>query len=463
MQVLKTRLFKPVLKPHYVIREKILEYLDLHVDNSLILVVAAAGYGKSVTMSQWLDHRGSKYGWISLDNDCNDLRIFLDYLVGCIQITYPKSLGDFQDFTKATELPPLGAISDLLINEIINLDEEFVLVLDDYHLINNPQIHTLLTEILKFPSPSFKLVLLSRKDPPLILSTLRAYDDVSEIRMSELRFSDEEVISMANKVTAKPFSHETASLLVRATEGWIIGIKLAINSIIQGQDLKVVLSKMGNKTHTITQFLMEEIMYPQGQKVRDCLYKASVLSRFCEDLLFAVCGDEEIQEDQVNDIGFFTEITRKTLFIISLDSDQIWFRFHHIFGEILHKQLEKQCTPEEISELHAKASRWFETNGYWEEAIQHALQSGNVNLAVNIVEKNKYWFLDSDQFGRLNKWLEMLPAGTIEKHLSLLLARAFLYDTAKDFNRMRNDLILAEKLIAKNGDYLKSQKHLLGE
>jgi len=447
MQVLKTRLYKPVLKPQYVIREKILEYLDLHVDNSLILAVAAAGFGKSVTISQWLDHRGSKYGWISLDNDCNDLRIFLDYLVSCIQITYPKSMGHFQGTTNAIELPSLRAISNLLINEIVNLDEEFVLVLDDYHLINNPQIHKLLTEILKFPSPNLKLVIISRKDPPLILSALRAYDDVSEVRMSELRFDNEEVISLADKLSAQTFRPETVAELVRATEGWIIGLKLAIQSISQGRDLTVVLSDLVNERQSISQFLMNEIMLPQTQNVRDCLYKASVLSRFCEDLLIAVCGDNEIQDDQLNKHDFFNEITKKTLFIISLDSDQIWFRFHHIFGEFLQNQLENRFSSKEISGLHTKASRWFESNGYIDEALQHAIKAGDIPFALQIIETQLTALLDNEKLSLLDRWLRLLPEEASDNYFTPNLIRAFLCESKHEVAGMEKALDKAFKLL----------------
>jgi len=414
----------------------------LNVDNSLTLVVAAAGYGKSVTISQWLDHKGSKYGWISLDNDCNDLRVFLDYLVSCIQITYPDSLGDIQDLVNSMDIPPVKVISDLFVNEIMNLEEEFVLVLDDYHLINNQQIHALLSEILKYPSPKLKIVLLSRKDPPLMLSSMKAYGKVNEIRMTNLRFNEKEVISLANNISAQPFSFDTATELVKVTEGWIIGLRLAIQSVIQGRDLKIVKSEMSNDRMLIAQFLTDEILLPQSQYIRDCLYKATVLDRFCEGLLISVCTNDEIQDGKVNDIriGFFAEITKKTLFIIPLDSDQTWFRFHHLFREILKKQMDEKYTADQISALHRNAARWLEMNGYSNEAMNHAILSGDDEFVNQIFENHFQELLDNERLPVLERWVKSMPREVLRKHITPNLVRAFLCDAKQEFNEMEKVL-----------------------
>lgn len=450
MPVLLTRLYKPLIKEHYVTRSKILDYLDLHGDNSLTLVVAPAGYGKSVTISQWLERNGSKYGWISLDNDCNDLRVFVNYLVNGIQITYPSSLKNIQDLGNVMDLPAVKVISNLFINEITKLKEDFALVLDDYHLISNQQIHDLINEFLKYPTDKLKLFILSRRDPPLKLSSFKAYDQVNEIRMSELRFDENEVIDLSKMISSHPIDPDTASVLVAATEGWIIGLRLAIQSIIQGRELKVVLSNLGNEKLVVTQFLMDEIIHPQTEFIRECFFRASILSRFCEGLLREICSDDGIQDNLKDDPGkgFFEEITGKTLFIIPLDADNIWFRFHHLFGEILQKQMEKRYNPEQISAFHRKASQWLERNGYFSEAIEHAIKAGDFKLADQIIENQFKDLFDNEKLSLMDRWLKMFPAEAMNNFLAPNLILAFICDLNQDYSTMDEALNRAYKILS---------------
>lgn len=451
MYILKTRLYKPILKPFYITRRLILDYLESRAVNTINLVIAAAGYGKSVTISQWLDHKNANYGWISLDPDCNDMRIFLDYLVCSFQNTHPESLQNFHELVNAKDLPSAKVISDLFINEILEFDEEFVLVLDDYHLINNPQIHLLISEILKFPSYKLKVFILSRKDPPLMISSLKAYDLVNEIRMSELKFDESELIELSEKTSEKPVNHEIAKTLVTATEGWIIALKLALQSIDKGLDPSIILSHISSENQTLAPFLMDEIIYPQSETVRDCLLKTSILSRFCEGLVISLCTDKN--EEKIETVGsntyLFTEITDKTLFVIPLDSEQIWFRFHHLFSEVLHKQLEKQYTREQIADLHVKASKWFERNGFYDEAIIHAVKANDLDFTNQIIENRMKYLFDNEQLSIMNRWLKIIPAETRDNYLAPTLIYAFLCDTNHDYLGLEKAINTANKILVK--------------
>lgn len=452
MPILKTRLIKPAIRHYYVTRENILGYLELQSESPLILVVGAAGYGKSITISQWLTKRRCNYGWISLDSDCNDLRTFLEYLVGSIQINYPGKFSELHSICDATVLPGERIISDLFLNEITTFDEKFVVVLDDYHFINNDQIHRVLNQILKYPSEYLQIIVISRKDPPLDLSVLKAYGEVGEVRMSNLKFDEKEAIELADNISTKGFSHDEVAQLVSATEGWIVGLKLGIHSISQGSDLRHVLSNLAHEKHSISQFLMDEILYPQEKTIRDCFYKASILSHFCKSLLFEICASDEIGDKNLvpDSKCFLSEISANSLFVVPLDTDQVWFRFHHLFGEILLKQLEKRFTPEEISGLHAKASRWFAANGYFDEALKHALKAGDIQFAIWVIEKQLPDLLDNENVSLLHQWLSQIPGEVSNSHFSLNLIRAFVCEAKHDQAGMEKALNRAFTLLPRS-------------
>lgn len=466
MHILRTRLHKPILKPNFISRVKILNYLDSRADNPLTLIVAAAGYGKSITASQWLEHRGSKYGWVSLDKDCNDLALFLKYIASSVEISYPNSMTELLSISKVEKLPTIRVISDIINNSLLKLNEEFILVLDDYHLIDNFEIHSLINEILKFPSKNLKLFILSRKDPILNLRALKAYDFVNEIRMSNLMFEINEAEELFWYNSERQIHRDVIEKLVGATEGWIIGLRLAMLSILKGRKLKEVLNDLTLEKKTISQFMMYEILDPQSENVRNCFFKTSILSSFCEDLVNYVCSNEEFDESpsEIISRNLFAETIDKTLFIIPLDFETKWYRFHHIFCEVLYHQLEKNYTPVYIQSLHRRASLWYNKEGYYQEAFKHALQSGDIDLTINLIKERKYLYIDNDQFGILRKWLDQLPNEVIEENTDLILLRAFLFDSIKDFTSMRDDLRIAERLLLeKKSDNLTYQNQLRGE
>jgi len=441
MPILKTRFYKPVLKKQYVYRDAILDYLESHADNPVSLVIAGAGYGKSVTVSQWLDHHPTKHGWISLDEDCNDLHVFLAYLISCLRNVFPKALPLFADIIDALELPPVKEIANLLINEVVKLDEDFTLVLDDYHRINNPQIHDLINEVISHPPEKLKIFLLSRQDPPLKLSSLRTYDLVTEIRMSDLEFTSSEIISLSEKLNLEKINPELAEEVYRGTEGWILGIRLLLKEYSEGKDIRGSLKASHGSKENLSRYLADEILADQSEAIQRFLVQSSLFDRFNASLLNFINqsgnGSKMSWFDDYQEIPRYIE---NSMFIIPLDNTNTWHRFHHLIQDFLKERAFQRFTLEEIDSFYGLASAYFEQNALLEEAIACAVEGHSLSKAIQIMADHWHTLLLRDQFGRIERWIGMLPAGVPESHPNVLVMLAMVNDTHANYQEMKRNL-----------------------
>lgn len=464
--ILNTKLYKPEVKSHYVFRKEIVENLEQHRDKPLTLVVAATGYGKSVTISEWLDFTKAKHCWVTLDDELNDLQLFLNHLVFSVKNSFPDSLQELSKILEAIELPNEKTISNYLINDLDEIGENLILVLDDYHLINNKQIHTLLEGLLKYCPKKFHLIIITRRDPPLKLNTLKANGEVNEIRMSDLSFTPTETVTLANKLTRLELSEDLVKDLLEKTEGWIVGLRLALLTMNNERDLKKAVDEIKGDKHFFTQYLLAEVLHLQEKEVRKILLIASIFDRFNKELMKCVMKDHSLINDNTDDSVFdnlFDRFKNASLFIISLDSNGEWFRYHHLFRDFLINQVKKQYSNEEIKEYHKHGSEYFYSNNLFEEAIYHSVKSDNIKLIVKIFEQNKYELLSKDKFNILWKWLKLIPEEIITKELHLLFTRTLLHDTKADYIAMQNDLVVARKLLGESTNTSKQKKQLLAE
>lgn len=464
--ILNTKLYKPEVKDHYVFRKEIIENLERHRDKPLTLVVAATGYGKSVTISEWLDYSKTKYCWISLDNDLDDLRTFLEYLTYGIQSIIKDSLPELKKLLEGEELAPSKVIYNTFINELDEIQEELVLILDDYHSVKNQQIHDLINELLKYFPKMFQLVIISRIDPPLKLSTLKSFGQVNEIRMTELSFNQSEMLTLAKNLVGSEIDKELSELLLNKTEGWIIGLTLACMRLNQGKVLQKSLEEIKGDKNFLTDYLLNEVFKQVDVKKQIILLVASCFERFSKDLLKHVMDGHN--KNTTNDYhsaidDLFDQYKTVSLFIIPLDESNEWFRFHHFFKDFLSSLLLNKISREKVKKYYKRGSKYFYSNNLLEEAIYHAVKSDNVSLIVKIFEQNKYTLLDKDQFNLLWKWLSIIPEEVIIAQLHLILTRALLYDTTGDYVSIQNDLNVAKKLLEKNTKTDERKKRLWGE
>ena len=417
--VLQTKLYRPPLPADLVTRGGLIELLDRERNRPLTLVSAPAGYGKSVLVASWLEHNDWSSAWLSLDSDDGDLRSFLNYFVAALHKLYPGVCEQTLSLLKASELPTLATLAGVLSNEIDAIEEPFILVLDDYHRIDTTSpVHDLLEKLLAHPPIPLHLIIATRLDPPLSLERQRALGQVTDIRLLDLRLNQDETRLLLQKTVMLEASDTVLHNLDRELEGWVVGLKLVALALRHFSDSDELLSQFSGGTREMQAYLVGEVLDRLPPQLRDCLTRTAILNRFCAPLCDALFASENGQ-------AFLQSAYNDNLFLIPLDSRNDWFRYHHLFQELLQRELTAQLDEAQISDLHLTASRWFEDHAFIDEAIRHALAAGDELAAVEIVERHRRAELDADNWYAIERWLEMLPP-VKEQRPELLLARAWI-------------------------------------
>ncbi len=455
VNILQTKLHRPPIMNDYVVRERIIEELEKNIGRPLSVISAGAGYGKSVTVSEWLERTCFLHTWLSLDNEHNDFRAFLLYLCAAIEKIFPGSLENTGNLLTAGDLPPFKVISNSLINELCDIDQDFILVLDDYHMIRERKIHQLFDKWLRFPPPNIHLSIISRRDPPLDIKALRSNNRMTEIRMNDLGFSDKEIASLFKKLLGIDLSDQAIKKLQEKTEGWIIGLRMASLTIKDQEDIDRLLEAVEGDLHNISDYLISEVLSKQPQHIQDQLIDSSVLNRFCAELIGEIMLTSHKAEQEISDGKELIQwLIKSNMFVIPLDTERNWFRYHHLFQDLLQNQLHKKKAKKQISEMHNKASKWFEKKDLIAEAIEHSMKAKNTNRAVKIVTDHWEDSFDSDQWYSVEGWLNYIPEHVIIKSVNLLTAR--LWITHK--KHKVSDVPRIIKLIEQNGSVLTNKE-----
>ena len=427
----RTKLYRPPVATDYISRDVLDTRLTQGLGSPLAIVCAPAGYGKSSLISHWLSNKKStdtpSSAWLSLDESDSDVRIFLTYFVAALRTISVDACNEVFDIINAESLPPLPVIATQLSNDLDALDERLILVLDDYHRINNADINSLISSLLEHPSQNLHLVILSRRDPALSLTPLRANHQLNEIRMRDLKFSSEDTLAYLAQTIDLPLQAVNIQRLQNSTEGWPVGIRLAALALAHQDDVEKYLNQFSTNAQPIQEYLVSEVLSGQPTAVQDCLLNISILERFNAELCEAVCSKKVDEKDTPESGEEFIDILENSgLFCIALDDSGQWFRFHHLFADLLQKQLEEKRGSEEISKLHQKASHWFIANGHVDEAIEHALAGKDVTAAVNIVGAARHELMNTDHWHRLERWLNLFTYEVIQQQVHLILLRCWL-------------------------------------
>lgn len=425
--ILQTRLHPPVMTPDLVARPRLFELLDKGRVRPLILVTAGAGYGKSVLISSWLTTSDWSSAWLSLDQSDSDLRQFLRYFVAALKVPFPGACKQTLSLTEADQLPPLHILTTILCNELEAFDQPLVMVLDDYHRIDaRSPVHELVQQILALPPIPLHLVILTRRDPPLPLIRLRAHNQVTEIRMQDLQFTEAEARMLLEKATLTSISDDGLHHLQQEMEGWPVGLHLASLALNQVDDMESFLKDLHGGIQQTQEYLFYEVLARQSSKMREWLLKTSILDRYCRPLIEAVCAVESTADvDRMNGEEFINSLLEKNLFTIPLDNRGEWFRYHHLFQQLLQRELDRLFSAEEIAGLHARASQWFEREGLIDDALNYALSAEDVEEAANIVERYARSMMNEDKWYVLEKWLSKLPDTVVQMRPELLMAYAW--------------------------------------
>jgi LuxR family maltose regulon positive regulatory protein len=393
----------------------------------LTLVSAAAGYGKSILISSWLDTSDRPGVWFSLDEQDNDLRRFLAHFLSAIHSVFPAAKLETHSMLNAPDLPPVPVLAHSLINDLDRVEGHFILVLDDFHLIHEKSVNGFLRELLRHPPRFMHLVIISRKDPFLPISSLRARDMLVEVRTNDLRFSAEDTAEFLKLNLGDPVQDATSILLAEKTEGWVTGLRLAVLAMSGQKDLEHSLSGLTGTTRYVMEYLITEVLDQQSEAIRRFLLNSSILDRFCAPLCDRLnAPDESSGMDGIDGEAFTAWAMASNLFVIPLDTENRWFRYHHMFRQLLQKQMKRRYTPEGIDTLHNRACQWFDENGLIEEALRHATAAGDVNQAAGIIEKNRHAALNDDKWFAVEKWLAQIPDENIGQSPELLLTQAWV-------------------------------------
>jgi LuxR family transcriptional regulator, maltose regulon positive regulatory protein len=424
-EIIRTKFYRPPLGPDIVMRNTLMRRLEEGHSKSVILVSAPTGYGKSTLVSSWLESYQHRYAWLSLDENDNDLLLFLKYFITAIQNLVPDALRKTQLLTTTGNLPPLPLLVSTLINELDDLDTGLILVLDDFHLIRNQDIHKLFFEMLKHPPRTLQLILLCRYDPNLPIASLLAKNELFELRLKDLRFSEEEAQQYFDNSMDKRIDKSSVALMQKKTEGWITGMRLALlalRSRTDGFNIETAFQQRGNYA---LEYLFNEVFSNQDENIQEYLLHTCIPDRFNAALCSAIMEPAGTPRD-ISSEDFILYLKENNLFIIALDAVDSWFRYHHLFRQLLTNQMDARYSPEKISGIHKKASAWYVEEGLIGEAIKHSLYAERADEAVHIVETNIHSALNDDKWYILEKWLGMLPVSIVDQRPLLLIAKAWV-------------------------------------
>ncbi len=446
--LLQTKLYVPRVRPSLIPRPHLIEKLEQGLDGKLTLVSAPAGFGKTTLIAEWI-HKSptpnpqSPFTWLSLDENDNDLTRFLTYLVAALQ-TIETTVGETAvSLLQSPQPVPIEAVLTSLLNDIAGLaasadtEHPVILILDDYHVINTPAIHEVLNFLLENMPPILHLVIISRSDPQLPLSRWRARGQMTEIRQADLRLTGTEAAAFLNHVMGLSLTAEQVEMLEARTEGWIAGLQLAAISLRGRDNIADFITNFSGSQRFILDYLTEEVIHGLPDDYQQFLLQTSILSRLRGALCDAVTG-------QKNSWQTLEKLEASNLFLIPLDEDRVWFRYHHLFAEVMEKRLHR-VYKEQIPELHLRAANWFRQHALFDEAVKHALAANDYHLIADIIESQDRKLLHLGKLSTLKAWLDTLPADMVQQRPRLAVNSAWVYLLIGNLERIEELLSTAEK------------------
>jgi LuxR family transcriptional regulator, maltose regulon positive regulatory protein len=419
VEILRTKLFIPRIRANLVSRPRLLGRLNSGLDKKLTLIAAPAGFGKTTLVAAWIKQLNLPTAWLSLDEADNHLQRFLTYLAAALQIVDEGIGGPLLNTLQSPQPPVIEKIMTALLNEIALRIDPLVLVLDDYHQIAEPAILKVMEFLLHHQPPQLQMVLVTREDPTLPLARLRAQDQLTEIRASDLRFTRVEVETFLKDVMGLELSDQDVAALEERTEGWAVGLQLAGLSMQKQDDLKEFIADFSGSHRHILDYLLDEVIQTQPEGTRTFLLQTSVLDRLFGPLCDALTGRND-------SVQLLAHLESSNLFVIPLDEERHWYRYHHLFSDLLRNQL-NQTAKEWIPELHRRASRWYEDNGDIQAAVNHALQDDDLTRASQLIGQHILPMLYHGQVAMVLDWFDRLPEGLLESDPILCIGKAWAF------------------------------------
>jgi LuxR family maltose regulon positive regulatory protein len=434
--LLRTKLYVPPGRTELVSRLRLLERLRAGLDRKLTLVSAPAGFGKTTLVAEWLADVERPVTWLSLDENDNDPARFLAYFLTALQQVDPGIGQAAQVMLQAPQPPPPEALLTSLLNDVAFTPDAFVLVLDDYHLIQTLPIHQQLVFWLEHQPPQMHLVIATRQDPPLPLSRLRARDQIADIRQTDLLFTVEETDDFLRRVMALDLEAGDVAALQRRTEGWIAGLQLAALSLQGRDDAHQLVASFSGSHRYVLDYLIEEVFQQRPADMQDFLVKTSILDRLTAPLCDAVT-----ERDDSHDM--LLELDRGNLFLVRLDQSRQWYRYHHLFRDLLRSQ--GQTT--DRAPLHLRAARWYAQHEFLDEAMNHVLAAQDWDEAARLLWPAAGQAINDGRFATVGRWLDAMPEERLRTSSRLATIKGWVllsegqFDAAETWAALGQDLL----------------------
>jgi LuxR family maltose regulon positive regulatory protein len=452
-QVLTTKLFPPPPRARLVARPRLVERLNtgLQPGCQLILVSAGAGFGKTTLVGEWIstNHLAGSIAWISLDKDDNDPARFLFYLVAALQRVIPGVGGDILPVLQSPQPAPLMELVAQLINQLASSQQNILFVLDDYHLITSELVHQALQLIIERQPQQMHTVILTREDPPFPLPRLRARSQVCEIRERDLRFTQEEAEAFIRQVMGLILTSDEVGMLNNRAEGWVAGIQLAalaLEDYLDETSRRAFIDAFTGSDRFIVDYLVSEVLARQPENIQRFLLESSILERFCAELCDRIMGSEQ---GIGNSRAILEALEKDNMFLVPLDSRRQWYRYHHLFGEMLYNSL-RQSYLERIPELHRRAGEWFESQGLIPEAARHTLTSGDWERLAGFLDRHAMRLILQGQGSLVLDWCTAFPKEILQKQPAVCIYYAWtlVLTFRNDYlERVEENLQMAERAI----------------
>jgi len=441
--LIRTKLRMPYTRSELVLRPRLQQKVTQGLRGPLTLIAAPAGFGKTTLVASCIADCGMPVAWLSLDMNDDQENRFLTYLVAALQAAEPAIGSEAAEMLAASQQAPSNVILTSLINDLDSFGSQMVLVLDDYQFIKSQAVHEQVTFLLEYCPSCTHLVIASRSDPPLPITRLRARGQVLELRAADLRFTKSEAAQFLNEVMDLQLDAGAVAALEERTEGWITGLQMAALSMRDREDVSGFIESFSGTHRFILDYLLEEVLASQPPEIQHFLLQTSILERLTAPLCEAVIGDEEIGDrgigERVDEPSFFSPLIptplspitqtleyleQSNLFLVALDDERRWFRYHHLFADLLRARLQ-QTQPELIPGLHLRASTWLEHKGLVPEAIQHLLAAEEIERAADLIERyGPVYLADSDP--SVLRMADSLPPEMLLSRPKLGLYRAWL-------------------------------------
>ena len=463
-QLLSTKFYIPSPRPDLVPRPRLIEQLDRGLHRKLTLLSAPAGFGKTTLVTEWIQAKGDAkppltIAWLSLDEGDNDLARFLTYFIAAlnqiegIEATFGKGA---LSMLLSPQPPPIETILTSLINEIAVISVRIIFILDDYHLIVAQPIHHLITFLLERQPPQMHLVIATREDPHLPLAQLRVRDQLTELRAADLSFTSSEAFEFLNHVMGLDLSAEDITTLETRTEGWIAGLQLAAISLRGKEDTTKLIKSFSGSHRLVLDYLIQEVLDQQPENIQTFLLQTSILSRLtgslCDAVRFGYIETPSSSEGIVfkkldNGQAILEMLEHANLFIVPQDEDRCWYRYHHLFADLLRQRLYQQ-QPDNVAEYHRRASIWYEDNGQEIEAFHHAVAANDFEHAACLVEGDGMPLHLRGALIPVLNWLESLPTTMLDSRPALWVMYGSALLLAGQLTEVEGKLQAAEAAIA---------------